>query len=431
MTTPTNKNSSNPSMILGIILLVILTIMMLAGVLPARGSGQDIIFRTPIFVMLLAILCTFNIYCSIKKILQFFSKIGFILSHIGIVIILVGSFISFLFEQKTNIELHYGENSLAHHIKLENGKIIDLGFKLNLKSFKIEYHDPIFALYKNNKIINKFKIAKNNILDLKEAGQFQVTEIIKNASMTNYKLKGKKELIIYAENEEIFKKIDLDQNLNEIILQDGKKLLISKKYNNLPTMKMGMQYKETSFPSKPGLILRLLADKNMYIISLEAGEKPVLLGSHHPMHFTMPNLVYSFPKIENFKIGDDPASNSPFCKLKGLNNTEHKLFEGSKYTDTIFINDSFSLKILRPAEKQYFAEIEISPISEKPFSRIISINNPLIHKKWKIYLNSYLHNNEGVLLTLRKDPGNIIVVLGIFLTLIGIFNIFYLRKRIN
>jgi hypothetical protein len=119
----------------GISLLAILVLFMLTGVIPVNSGAQTVIFRTPVFIILLILLGVSLLVCSFKKKLKF-RNIAFHLIHLGAVLILIGAGITYMKEVKFSFMLPVNEEFIVREVPLEGGEVIDFGFGLALKNFK-------------------------------------------------------------------------------------------------------------------------------------------------------------------------------------------------------------------------------------------------------------------------------------------------------
>jgi hypothetical protein len=70
------------------------------------------------------------------------------LAHLGVVAILAGACIGFVFGYKTNCTLPVGEQHKTSEIILKNGKAIPLGFDITVTSFDVDFYDPPYNLYR-------------------------------------------------------------------------------------------------------------------------------------------------------------------------------------------------------------------------------------------------------------------------------------------
>jgi cytochrome c biogenesis protein len=67
-----------------------------------------------------------------------YSRLGFFITHVSVIIILIGGLIGSLWGFKGNVEIFEGDS--AHQIRLQNGLIFDLGFMVRCDDFNVTYY---------------------------------------------------------------------------------------------------------------------------------------------------------------------------------------------------------------------------------------------------------------------------------------------------
>lgn len=128
-------------MVAGVAILAAIVLLMLAGAIPVEGDEQAVVFRTPVFILLLGLLClTLLAYCLTRR--PSLRSVPFLLTHLGIVTILAGAFLGYLEEEKSLLALPVGERHAVKHLPLPDGGRLDLGFELELSSFSVVRCDP-------------------------------------------------------------------------------------------------------------------------------------------------------------------------------------------------------------------------------------------------------------------------------------------------
>lgn len=135
---------------IAILVLVIILCFLLAGAIPISGGAQMLVFRTPAFIVLMAILGAALVVCSVRR-RPGAKQIGFWLAHLGAAAILAGGFIGYLREVKVTFMAPVDESQVAYYLSGPGGAPadrIDLGFGLAVKSLTVERYDPDYALYR-------------------------------------------------------------------------------------------------------------------------------------------------------------------------------------------------------------------------------------------------------------------------------------------
>ena len=138
-----------------IILMVLLTLFLLAGALPAPGGQQAVVFKTPVFAGLLAALAGLTVFCVARGGFGL-RRIGYLLTHLGAVVLLAGAGISWIWSQKDDFILPVESGSAFYReIPLQDGRTLTFPFGIACTKFKVEHYDPTYDLYKpvtrNNK----------------------------------------------------------------------------------------------------------------------------------------------------------------------------------------------------------------------------------------------------------------------------------------
>lgn len=139
-------------------LLIVLCVFIIAGALPLGKSdiNPSVIFTSPVFIFLNAILMILLIQCCFLSFSKSFRYLSFLLTHLGCAIILIGAFISFLFEKEMEILVPTNGNkpgfteSQMLNTQLENKAFAkEAGFDVFCTQFNIEYF-PVdaYELYK-------------------------------------------------------------------------------------------------------------------------------------------------------------------------------------------------------------------------------------------------------------------------------------------
>ena len=131
-----------------IILIVLLVLFLLAGALPAPGGQQAVVFKTPVFAGLLALLAGLTVFCVVRG--GFGPRrIGYLLTHLGAVVLLAGAGISWLASQKDDFMLPVETGgALYREIPLRDGRVLSFPFGIACTKFKVEHYDPTYDLYK-------------------------------------------------------------------------------------------------------------------------------------------------------------------------------------------------------------------------------------------------------------------------------------------
>ncbi|OGV58109.1 MAG: hypothetical protein A2283_16230 [Lentisphaerae bacterium RIFOXYA12_FULL_48_11] len=129
-------------MLTAVILFGLLVLFMLAGVFPVQGGMQTVVFYTPVFLLLMAILATLSLACCWKKRNIFLKKIGFQLTHLGIIVILAGALTGYLTAKKSEFALPISSTHEIKQIPTPDGQSsYDMGFGITVTNFTVDFYE--------------------------------------------------------------------------------------------------------------------------------------------------------------------------------------------------------------------------------------------------------------------------------------------------
>jgi hypothetical protein len=166
-----------------IVMLCSLILLLLAGVLPVgKGLVATAVYTSPVTMLLFGLLCVSSIRCCFKS-----RSIGFLLVHLGIVIILAGAFIGYTTGKKGGLQLQ-----LFHPVAvsgLPGNPPVSFGFEVAAKDFEVDFYPPVYHLYRPLppdqiqsgqmpfKKVAEVNVAGKERLDLEEFGFLAVTNL--------------------------------------------------------------------------------------------------------------------------------------------------------------------------------------------------------------------------------------------------------------
>lgn len=169
-------------------LIISIILFLLAGAIPVGTNNAElIIFQTPMFMLLLAVLCGLILHCIFKQRFSW-SKLGFYFSHVGIVILLGGALLGSLWGQQTQFSIPISETMDFWDVPTLDGDQVDLGFGISVTSFNVDHFEPDYALYKpiiiteNGLTKTDYELEKrirmeNGVFDLGESGTIEATTL--------------------------------------------------------------------------------------------------------------------------------------------------------------------------------------------------------------------------------------------------------------
>ncbi|MHB9138908.1 MAG: hypothetical protein ACYC4Q_05850 [Victivallaceae bacterium] len=189
-----------------VFILIIVALFIMAGALPLGAGGTDpaVIFNSPVFIMLNAVLASLLIFCALASFKKSLRYVSFLLVHIAAAIIIIGAFICFLHEEKlTLLAPTDGKNPAQSEQQLFSAQdgsretlLKKMGFKVFCMKFHIDYF-PVdtYQLYQKSghaedaspRLLLTAKI-QNEYLDLGKYGRVKVSELKSPDGFMGWKL---------------------------------------------------------------------------------------------------------------------------------------------------------------------------------------------------------------------------------------------------
>jgi len=127
-----------------IVILCALILLLLTGVLPVgKGLSATAVYTSPVMILLLGLLCVSSIKCCFKR-----RPVGFILVHLGVVIILAGAFAGYLSGKKGMVQLQLRRPVAESRITTQAGEPVEFGFEVAAKDFEVRFYAPVYHLYR-------------------------------------------------------------------------------------------------------------------------------------------------------------------------------------------------------------------------------------------------------------------------------------------
>lgn len=123
-----------------------LILFMVAGALPEPGGAQLAVFRTPLFIGLLSVLSVCLIGCCRRRIR--WRDTGFILCHVGIVLILLGAGLGYWLGKRTQFAAPIAVDHSIRELPGPNETGIPLTFGLAVSDFSVDYYSRSYNLYR-------------------------------------------------------------------------------------------------------------------------------------------------------------------------------------------------------------------------------------------------------------------------------------------
>ncbi len=170
-------------MVFSCVVMALIVLFMLAGVLPAPGGMQAVLFRSPVFIVLCALLLGALLYCCGRRMRRGRRRIAFVLLHLGVAMILIGGFVGHVAGRRTNVVLPLDGRAISGFQTADQQSFFQTGFAVSASDFEVEFHDPDYLLYRPpTGSGDEFELVKtirfqNGRLDLDELGEVTLDEL--------------------------------------------------------------------------------------------------------------------------------------------------------------------------------------------------------------------------------------------------------------
>lgn len=129
-----------------VLVMALLALFMLAGALPADGGRQAVVFSSPVFIGLLGLLAALIVRCSWNGGWRLL-RMGFLLTHLGVVAILAGALVGWLAGEASEFILPVRPGRFWSEVPISGGRTIKFPFGLACNSFAVDYYDPSYDVY--------------------------------------------------------------------------------------------------------------------------------------------------------------------------------------------------------------------------------------------------------------------------------------------
>ncbi len=130
-------------MYFAIVIFAVTALFLVAGALPCPDGDPALIFRTPVFIALLGTISILVLLCCWKR----KASSIFLALHLGVVVILAGAFMTFLFGRTTQFNMPVMPAMLVDKIPAPNNTRWNLGFSFSVADFNVQYYKPDYTLF--------------------------------------------------------------------------------------------------------------------------------------------------------------------------------------------------------------------------------------------------------------------------------------------
>ncbi|MGQ9617783.1 MAG: cytochrome c biogenesis protein ResB [Candidatus Aminicenantia bacterium] len=351
----------------------------------------DSLYKSWWFNSFLLILSLSLTICTLTRKKLNWRELGFYMTHLGIVVILIGALIGDIFGVKGFLDLHIGErkgeiNIIERGMKTTNTK--PLGFDVELANFSIEEYIPEYRLilWKLSEKTGKFsavlsvkpedrkkvKLSDGTIFFIKEYyPDFYIAEKVLRGNeeglkpvmkLSLQKMNSEEEILLYSEKSSYFSpdgefaiyfRWDVDERLENNIS------FSSPKWRN---------------------ILEITVDGKTLDTEVEKGDTIERDGYTFKVIDFLPHFIYDSQKKEAFSFSEEPKNPALRVEIRGKNGEVEKIWifgKVSGFERVVLFNGNVELKY-RFEEGSIGAKRYIFIYGGKKFLKIIEENGSKI-----------------------------------------------------
>lgn len=127
-----------------VIVLSAVILLLLAGVVPVGGGlSATAVYYSPVMMVLLALLSGGCVVSCFRR-----RSVGFVLVHIGVVMILIGAFVGYLFGTKGTLRLSLRSPQAQTRLLTQDRETVAFGFSVAAEDFEVEFYPPVYKLFR-------------------------------------------------------------------------------------------------------------------------------------------------------------------------------------------------------------------------------------------------------------------------------------------
>lgn len=128
----------------GIVFMWLIILLLVAAVLPVAGDRSvEALYYSPVMILLLALLAGSCVWCCWRK-RRGWRLAGFLLSHLGIVVVLAGGMLGFLFGMRTMLRMPVNFEQRIDTLMIDAERREPLGFDIAARDFKVDFYPPTY-----------------------------------------------------------------------------------------------------------------------------------------------------------------------------------------------------------------------------------------------------------------------------------------------
>ncbi|OHB70844.1 MAG: hypothetical protein A2W23_04925 [Planctomycetes bacterium RBG_16_43_13] len=366
------------------------------------------------------------------------SQIGFLFTHLGIIIVLIGALIGAMFGEKGFIDLFKGQPS-KQMVVMKRGertdKIKELKFAIKLDDFQVDYYNADYKIYvyKQADAEHYEAVASYPVKGLKETNKIPGTNINFKVVKNNINIppadKGHSDkptnhiLKIQPDGREITVVVG-----NTYELKDGWRVEV---LNFMPHFSYSIEEKKavglSQEPVNPALQVRIFKDGSNNTVWLFA-KMPDFAQMHKSGDANAPTLVYVYDSPHS--TASTPSLDLEITSQNGTKNVS--LQKDPRHP--LYLDNGRIVLVLDKKDddvKDYRSVLSVWNEEKEVKKETIEVNAPLEYDGYLFYQSNYNPKNlnySGILVV--KDPGLWLVWVGFGMLSLGVIYVFYIRPYI-
>lgn len=394
-----------------VVLVLVIAVTSVFGTLINQQEALYVVYRSPLFIGLLALLGVNLFACTALRLKPRLDRLGFLATHLGVLVILTGAIVSFLASEKGRVKLHEGEATNAYYAPVR----IDPEKNLGVIEAALKAAGGRMVRRGSIMVATEFPRANLGAL-IPLLGRSPEWEIVARDRQTVT-------ILFWPGIRTVRKLLPFTVRLDKFIVE---------------------YYLEERHIKKDLVVKDRQTNKTIATIPARRGESGVVNGYEIEIGQFLPNFVIDpethIATTRNLKPAN-PAIGVSISKAEAASQSEH-LWVFAKHpgiTEHMRMGKGplpFSLFFVYHRHiKSYVSEVTILDRSGVPVKKAaIEVNRPLTHRGYTVYQSNYDSEDfrwSG--LQVVSDPGVWVIYAGFALLLAGVVFIFYakpyLRRR--
>ena len=399
----------------------------------------DDMFHSLPFALLLVLLAITSTITVVRRRVSFkkWRHIGLLISHISVLIILLGGLIGSFTGARGMMHLLVGQAGESYMTEPKGGKapaLEELGFAVRLDKFELDHYDPEFKFYTYEELPESdgWKVVSAEEPKVGESvgrtrGDKATTVTVKKLYRSIHRSSkgGDRHIVTMKSGETV------DVKVGQVLeLGDGNKATITDYFADFVIdMKTRQVYSRTEEPNNPTLEVKL-TDAN-------GGESTVYLFGRPDMrnagHGNAAGLTYAMV-AGPMELVDDPNG-----ELNPAAEVEIRWADGSKESAMLFAANSKPIdlgdgRVLVYREKpemikNYRSTLTVVQNGRDVMTQEIRVNDPMYFGEYAFYQANFDPKNPSYSgIEVVKDKGLGLVTFGLWALIVGVFHTIALRN---